>query len=179
MGPTKRQWKAIQSNDDHADGQFYYGVMSTGIFCRPSCRSRLPLQRNVQIFKTPTAAIEAGLRPCKRCRPTGDLVSPDVWVTEIKTIIEHHYAENLTLTELATLAHGAPYYLHHVFRRTTGLTPLAYLQQVRLVHAQELLRGTTWTVQVIAQQCGFRSSSYFSTQFKAAIGQIPRAFREK
>ncbi|WP_338210648.1 bifunctional transcriptional activator/DNA repair enzyme AdaA [Lactiplantibacillus paraxiangfangensis] len=179
MGPTKCQWQAIQTNDDRADGQFYYGVMSTGIFCRPSCKSRLPLQRNVQIFETPTAAVEAGLRPCKRCRPTGDLVSPDVWVAEIKTIIEHHYAENLTLTELASLAHGAPYYLHHVFRRTTGLTPLAYLQQVRLRRAQELLRTTTWTVREIAQRCGFRSPSYFSTQFKTSIGQTPREFREK
>ncbi|RRK11354.1 helix-turn-helix domain-containing protein [Lactiplantibacillus garii] len=178
MIPTTVEWHAIATNDPRADGQFYYGVMSTGIFCRPSCKSRLPLRQNVQIFKTTTAAVRAGLRPCKRCRPTGQLVSPATWVTEIKTIIKHHYAEPLTLNDLAWLAHGAPYYLHHVFQRETGQTPLAYVQRVRFQHAQRLLRTTALPIQTVAQRCGFTSASYFSTQFKVVTGMTPRQFRQ-
>jgi len=174
---TPQQWRAIQTNDARQDGQFFYGVTSTGIFCRPSCHSRLPRPEHLKIFLTTTAAMQAGFRPCKRCRPLGQPVTATEWVAEIDQIIATHYAEPLTLTELAQRAHGAPYYLHHVYQQQTGQTPLAALKQVRLQHAQQLLRTTTQSISEIALACGFQSAAYFSTCFKQALGQTPRQFR--
>lgn len=177
MRPSTAQWRAIQQNDQRADGDFFYGVTSTGIFCRPGCSSRQPLRDHVRIFKTTTAAMAAGFRPCKRCRPTGDAISTAAWVAEIKVIIDQHYAESLSLEELALRAHGAPFYLHHVFQQATGQTPLAYLQMVRLARARERLVRTDQPIKVVAVACGFRSAAYFSTVFKRVVGQTPRQFR--
>ncbi|MFC6180177.1 bifunctional transcriptional activator/DNA repair enzyme AdaA [Lactiplantibacillus daowaiensis] len=175
---TAAQWQAIQQNSPQADGQFFYGVTSTGIFCRPSCHSRLPRRDHIQSFKTATAAMAAEFRPCKRCRPTGLAVTPVEWVTEIDTIIATHYGEKLTLTELAQLAHGDPYYLHHVYRQQTGQTPLAALKQVRLQRAQQLLVQGELPIKTVAERCGFQTSAYFSTSFKQAYGQTPREYRQ-
>ncbi|BDZ31766.1 Ada metal-binding domain-containing protein [Lactiplantibacillus sp. WILCCON 0030] len=174
---TDQRWQAIQSNDVTQDGQFYYGVTSTGIFCRPSCHSRLPKRDHLRLFSTVSAAMQAGFRPCKRCRPTGELVSTDEWVHEINQIIATHYQAPLDLTRLAQLAHGAPYYLHHVYQQVTGQTPMAHLKQVRLAQAKKLLQTTHLSIGDIATACGFQSAAYFSTVFKQAFQQRPSAFR--
>ncbi len=61
-------WLAVSQNDASADGLFFYAVSSTGVFCRPSCKSRRPKRENVRYFKTAEQAMAAGFRPCKRCR---------------------------------------------------------------------------------------------------------------
>jgi len=62
------RWQAIVARDRGADGAFWYGVVTTGIYCRPHCPSR-PRRENVRFFATPEAAQAAGMRPCRRCRP--------------------------------------------------------------------------------------------------------------
>ena len=64
-----QKWRGVQSNDTAADGVFWYGVTSTGIVCKPSCRSRNPKRANVKFFDTLSLATEVGFRLCKRCRP--------------------------------------------------------------------------------------------------------------
>jgi methylphosphotriester-DNA--protein-cysteine methyltransferase len=63
------RWQMVLDRDCRADGQFWYGVMTTGIYCRPKCPSRRPKPENTRFFTTPEAARAMGLRPCKRCRP--------------------------------------------------------------------------------------------------------------
>ena len=63
------KWRLVEANDRSGDGRFFYGVRSTGIFCRPSCASRPPRRENVVFFDTAEAAMAAGFHPCKRCRP--------------------------------------------------------------------------------------------------------------
>jgi AraC family transcriptional regulator of adaptative response/methylated-DNA-[protein]-cysteine methyltransferase len=63
------RWRAIESRDDRPDGVFFYGVSTTGIYCRPGCASRRPLRKNVDFFVSPFDAVEAGYRACHRCRP--------------------------------------------------------------------------------------------------------------
>lgn len=65
----RQRWQAVLDNDRRYDGAFFYGVASTGIFCRPSCPSRPPRRDRVRFFPTADAALAAGFRPCKRCRP--------------------------------------------------------------------------------------------------------------
>jgi len=64
------RWRAVERRDRNADGAFFTGVVTTGVFCKPSCPGR-PLRRNVRFFATAEAASAAGLRACKRCRPLG------------------------------------------------------------------------------------------------------------
>ena len=63
-------WAALERRDAARGRQFLYGVRTTGVYCRPGCTSRLPLRNNTMFFETTEAAEAAGLRPCKRCRPT-------------------------------------------------------------------------------------------------------------
>src|SRR6185437_11998635 len=65
-------WAALEERDPAAAGGFFYGVRTTGVYCRPGCTSRLPLRKNTMFFETAEAAQAAGLRPCKRCRPAED-----------------------------------------------------------------------------------------------------------
>jgi methylphosphotriester-DNA--protein-cysteine methyltransferase len=68
--PTQAEmWQAVTSNDTAYDDQFVYAVKSTGIYCRPSCKSRDPKPENVAYYATPSDAREAGFRACKRCQP--------------------------------------------------------------------------------------------------------------
>jgi AraC family transcriptional regulator of adaptative response/methylated-DNA-[protein]-cysteine methyltransferase len=67
--PDSERWQMVLDRDGRADGRFWYGVMTTGIYCRPQCPSRRPKPDNTRFFNTPEAARAAGLRPCKRCRP--------------------------------------------------------------------------------------------------------------
>lgn len=125
----EKYWHAIINNDNSYDGTFFYGVQTTGIFCRPSCKSRAPKAENVLIFQHVEEALVRKFRPCKRCKPTGERVPDQEWIYGITDYIEHHYAEPLTLDVLATVSHGSPYHLHRVFKRITGRTPVQYIQE--------------------------------------------------
>lgn len=176
---TQPRWLAIKNNDRSADGTFFYGVISTHIFCLPSCPSRLPKRENIRIFITTDEATAAGFRPCKRCRPLGKTVTNQTWVSEIEQLIETNYDKDLSLTELAHQAHGAPYYLHRKFKEITGKTPLEHLTDVRLCHARHLLHDTHKSVNSIAAACGFHSVSHFITVFKRNMNVTPLQYRKK
>lgn len=179
MKPNDTQWQAIKNNDQKQDHLFWYGVKTTGIFCRPSCPSRLPKRENVVIFKNPDDAMAAGFRPCKRCRPTEQLVSNQVWVKEIDHVLNTHYREKLTLDRLASLVHGSPSYLRHVYKNLTGITPQQKLSSIRLAAAKKALRESQRPVEQIALASGMNSSAYFIHRFKAQYGLTPRQYRQE
>ncbi|MGP8248085.1 MAG: Ada metal-binding domain-containing protein [Bryobacteraceae bacterium] len=95
------QWRAaVRARDRSTDGKFYQGVITTGVFCRPSCPARLPLRKNVRFYETPAEAAHDGLRPCLRCRPTG--ADPDAArMSAICRYIQAHATEPLTLAALS------------------------------------------------------------------------------
>ncbi|ARW09061.1 Bifunctional transcriptional activator/DNA repair enzyme AdaA [Bacillus atrophaeus] len=97
------KWNAIVNNDSSYDGEFYYAVKTTGIFCRPSCKSRVPNKENVRIFQTAEQALGEKFRPCKRCKPNGLRLPDEDWVTQIKEFIDCSYSESLTLDKLADM----------------------------------------------------------------------------
>lgn len=171
-------WKAITENDIGFDDQFFYGVQTTGIFCRPSCKSRLPNKENVRIFKNAFIALEQGYRPCKRCKPDGLKLPAEEWSQQIKEWLDNHYTEDVTLHILADIFHSSPYHLQRSFKRSTGLSPLFYLQQKRLEKAAQELLTTTRSVTDIGKTVGFANPSYFITLFKKKTGQTPAQFRK-
>ena len=177
MRLTEKNWVAIKNNDKSFDNQFWYGVKTTKIFCRPSCPSRLPKKENVEIFASSEAAQAAGFRPCKRCRPLNRPVSNQVWIEEINHVLVEHYPENITLAELAYRVHGSESYLRHVYRELTGLTPQQKLAKIRLEKAKSYLQETDESVGIIAGRVGIPNSAYFIKCFAETYGQTPYQYR--
>ncbi|MEI2279962.1 bifunctional transcriptional activator/DNA repair enzyme AdaA [Paenibacillus polysaccharolyticus] len=172
-------WEAIIQNDHTYDGTFFYAVQTTGIFCRPSCRSRAPKSDNVLIFQNAEQALAHNFRPCKRCKPTGERVPDQEWIYGVTEYIAKHYTEPLTLDVLAVASHGSPYHLHRVFKRITGQTPVQYIQAKRISEAQALLEHTHLTVNEIARQVGISNPAYFISVFRKLAGCTPAHYRER
>ncbi|WP_055108055.1 bifunctional transcriptional activator/DNA repair enzyme AdaA [Paenibacillus ihumii] len=176
---TDEIWHAIIRNDASYDDQFIYAVQSTGIFCRPSCKSRAPKKEHIRIFGSPAEAIAANFRPCKRCKPAHGRMPDDEWVEQITDYIDAHFREKLTLDILADVCHGSPYHLQRTFKRIKGVTPALYIQQRRISKAAEYLERTDKAIAEIAERVGLGSTAYFITLFKKTTGQTPAEYRGK
>lgn len=174
---TEERWQAILENNMDYDHQFIYGVKTTGIFCRPSCRSRAPRKEHVRIFADASHALAAGFRPCKRCRPTGERLPDQEWVDQMTQYIDQNYRETITLDTLAGICHGSPYHLQRTFKRITGITPVEYIQRKRIGEAMSILLHTDKSVTEIAGIVGFSNTPYFITLFKKMMGQTPNDYR--
>lgn len=172
------QWQAILSNDVSQDGRFYYAVASTGIFCRPSCKSRPPKRENVLVFPSAEQAKEAYFRPCKRCKPEGQRLPDREWVDQIVDFIDRHYTDKLTLETLAEVCHGSPYHLQRTFKRIMRMTPTEYLGRRRINEAKRALAESQRTVAEIAREVGIGSSAYLITLFKRTTGVTPNEYRK-
>ena len=173
----EEHWQAIVNCDASYDGQFFYAVTTTGIFCRPSCKSRAPKRTNVEIFPNRESALAANFRACKRCRPD-HLIGPDEDLAHrVLQVIAQRYSEPLTLTALAEELHVSSYHLHHIFKRVTGKTPAESVLETRLTVAKRLLSETDQSITDIAGTVGFSNMAYFSTVFQKHIGMSPSVYR--
>lgn len=175
--PTEVQKKAIIENDKRYDNQFFYAVKTTKIFCKPSCKSRVPNFENVKIFMSAHDAIALGYRPCKRCKPTGKQLPDEEWITHVVIYIKENYHTPLTLASIAVQCHGSPYHLHRVFKRIQQMTPLEYVQQVRMDKAKEYLVQTDLSINEIGTLVGIPNPARFSTIFKKKNKQTPSRYR--
>ena len=131
-------WDAARRRDPSYDGVFYVAVKTTGVYCRPSCKSRPPKRENVSFFASPADALRAGYRACKRCRPDR-LGAADPQVEAVRRACER-IASAEQAPSLADLAAGAglsPFHFHRVFRKVTGVTPKAYAAEMRARRAAE------------------------------------------
>ncbi|MCY9136406.1 bifunctional transcriptional activator/DNA repair enzyme AdaA [Bacillus atrophaeus] len=172
------KWNAIVNNDSSYDGEFYYAVKTTGIFCRPSCKSRVPNKENVRIFQTAEQALGENFRPCKRCKPNGLRLPDEDWVTQIKEFIDCSYSESLTLDKLADMCHGSPYHLQRTFKKAEGITPLEYIQKKRIAAAAQYLELTDQSIRKIGLAVGIPNTAHFATLFKKRTGYTPTKYRQ-
>ncbi|WLD92832.1 bifunctional transcriptional activator/DNA repair enzyme AdaA [Alkalihalobacillus sp. AL-G] len=173
-------YETILQRNTRYDGVYYVGIKSTGIFCRPSCRSRIPKPENVMVYRSIEAAREAGFRPCKRCKPDSpEQHGPDAKMANIVIeLIQERYDENLTLDLLAEELKMSPYHLQRVFKRTTGMTPSNQLLRTRMEKAEQFLDQMDYSIAEIAAMVGFRSASHFSSVFKKEKGYTPNEYRK-
>ncbi|SDK00315.1 bifunctional transcriptional activator/DNA repair enzyme AdaA [Sediminibacillus albus] len=176
--PSK-YWKAISNNDSDFDNEFYYGVKTTKIFCRPSCKSRVPNKNNVYIFKEAQSALELGFRPCKRCKPDNLLLPNEEWVEIICEWMDKNFQDDITLNSLSEIFHSSPFHLQRTFNKVKGESPLAYLQKKRLTTAAKKLKDTNYPIQLISSEVGFPNNSYFSTVFKKYYQVTPNNYRKQ
>ncbi|WP_082967570.1 bifunctional transcriptional activator/DNA repair enzyme AdaA [Paenibacillus oryzae] len=173
----EEQWHAITQCDHSYDGKFFYAVKTTRIFCRPSCKSRVPNQINVEIFMSVDDAVHGGYRPCKRCRPDRFLCPTEELVSQITKFINENYKEHLTLSVIAENLHINMYYLHHTFKRVSGITIMEYVMKKRIEMAKQLLENSNYTITRIAVINGFSSAAHFSTTFRKWLGISPSGYR--
>src|SRR5690349_19812402 len=115
-------WQDVAQRDNHYDGQFFYAVKTTGIYCPPSCPSRRPLPENVEFFGEISAAEAAGFRPCRRCRP-GEIDSQIALVQRVCAYLDARLEHAPTLDVLGAELHVSPFHLQRVFKRIMGVSP--------------------------------------------------------
>lgn len=171
------RWQAVQARDPAADGHFVFAVTTTGIFCRPSCRARQPLRRNVRFFDDAQAAAAAGFRPCKRCQPEREdaLARQRERIVEACRLLERSETP-LTLEALSRQVAMSPYHFHRLFKAITGLTPRAWQQARRASKVREALTSGQEVTRAL-YDAGYPSGSSFYHQADAALGMTARQYR--
>lgn len=168
-------WAAVVARDRAADGYFVTGVISTGIYCRPSCPARHPKRENVRFFATGSQARAAGLRPCKRCRPDEARREAEA-IRKALGLIEAS-EEPPALADLAEAAGYSPHHFHRLFKRALGVTPAAYARARRARAMQASLRENDRVTDAI-YEAGYSGPSRFYADARERLGMTPSAWRD-
>jgi AraC family transcriptional regulator, regulatory protein of adaptative response / methylated-DNA-[protein]-cysteine methyltransferase len=171
------RWARIVARDRTADGQFWYSVITTGVYCRPSCPSRTANPQNVELHDTLAAAKATGFRPCKRCHPDGRSIDCEnaAIVARACRLIEQS-EEKPSLTGLAAAVGLSASYLHRLFKAATGVTPKDYASAHRAAKVREgLTNGNTVTEAIY--DAGFNSSGRFYEKSTDILGMTPTQYR--
>jgi AraC family transcriptional regulator of adaptative response/methylated-DNA-[protein]-cysteine methyltransferase len=167
------RWAAVTGREREADGHFYYGVRTTGVYCRPSCPSRTAHRKNVVFFNSGAEAVAAGFRACMRCHP--DEVSADqryaTLVVQACRLIDSA-DQAPSLDELAAAVGMSKHYFHRIFRKFAGVTPKAYAVARRDKKIRDGLKSKGTVTEVI-YAAGFNSSGRFYETSREVLGMTP------
>ena len=171
------RWEQVVARDRAADGQFWYSVATTGIYCRPSCPSRAANPKNVQLHDTLEDAKATGFRPCKRCNPDGLSVNAEnaALVAKACRLIESS-EEEPALNDLASAVELSPSHFHSLFKAGTGLTPKGYAAAHRAAKVRERLKNGGSVTEAI-YDAGFNSSGRFYEKSSNMLGMTPSHYR--
>ena len=178
-------YQAMQARDARFDGRFFVGVTSTGIYCRPVCRVKLPKAENCRFFGNAAAAELGGFRPCLRCRPE---LAPGLSSTDSSQAlaqagarcIEHAVAcgEPIALPQVAQRLGVTDRHFRRVFQAAHGVTPMDWLATQRLLLAKRLLTDTRLPITEVAGASGFASLRRFNAAFTERYRLAPSALRK-
>lgn len=176
--------RARQARDARFDGRFYIGVVTTGVFCRPTCPVQPPKATNVRFFPAPAAALSAGFRPCLRCLPE---LAPGVrerdggsaLVGRALKLIDGGYLDDNAADELADEIGVSVRHLARLFERHVGATPHRVAHTRRLLFAKHLLDESDLPVADIAFASGFSSLRRFNSAVKETWNRSPVALRKR
>lgn len=152
-------------------GRFFYAVTTTGVFCRPECKSRRPLRENVQFFTSIDEAQSAGFRPCKRCKPTAS-GRP---LEKVRKHIESNLDRAVSLAELGRIASMSPFTVQRAFKQEMGVSPLQYQRSLRAGKLRDALKQNGRVTDAI-YDAGFGSSS--RAYEGAQLGMTPARFAQ-
>jgi AraC family transcriptional regulator, regulatory protein of adaptative response / methylated-DNA-[protein]-cysteine methyltransferase len=165
-------WSQLVNRD--AAGNFFYAVTTTGVFCRPDCKSRRPLRANVRFFSSIEAATAAGFRPCKRCHPTTAAARSSP-LDRIRTHIEKHLDRPVRLEELGRITGMSPFTVQRLFKREMGVSPLQYQRALRAGSLRSALKqGDNVTDAIYNAGFGSSSRAYEGAQ----LGMTPARFAQ-
>jgi AraC family transcriptional regulator of adaptative response/methylated-DNA-[protein]-cysteine methyltransferase len=172
-----QRWNAVVTRDAARDGEFVFGVSTTGVYCRPSCPARRPRSKNVEFFLTPEQAEQAGYRACLRCKPKS--LSGNAQADGVKAIcrfIELHLDEPLTLDRLGKDFHQSPFHLQRRFKAVLGITPREYADSCRLRLLKRNLQGGDSVTRAM-YDAGYGSSSRLYERTASQLGMTPDKYR--
>jgi AraC family transcriptional regulator of adaptative response / DNA-3-methyladenine glycosylase II len=175
--------RARLSRDARFDGQFYIGVKTTGIYCRPICPANSPKSSNVQFFPSAASAGEAGFRPCLRCRPECAPGTP-AWSGTSTTVrrglrlISGGALDDGSVESLAERLGVTSRHLRRLFGTHLGASPLAVAHTQRLHFAKRLIDETSLSMNHIAAAAGYGSVRRFNDAFRKTYGRSPRDLRK-
>lgn len=171
------RWRAVLERNAAAEGEFFYSVRTTGIYCRPTCGARRPRRENVEFHATAAAAERKGFRPCRRCHPRDEKANA-ARTAAITAACRHlETAEDIPdLKTLAAMAGLSPFHFHRLFKATTGVTPKAYAAARRTDRVRQRL-GRGESVTTALHRAGFRSHGRFYDGVQRKLGMAPSRFR--
>ncbi len=178
----ERCYRAVSSRDPRFDGWFYTGVLSTGIYCRPSCPAVTPRRENVRFFPSAAAAQRAGLRACRRCRPDATPGSPE-WdvradvVGRAMRLIADGVVDREGVPGLASRLGYTERHLHRMLVAEVGAGPLALARAQRAQTARVLIETTDLGLAEIAFAAGFGSVRQFNDTIREVYAATPSALR--
>ncbi|PRC94410.1 bifunctional DNA-binding transcriptional regulator/O6-methylguanine-DNA methyltransferase Ada [Solimicrobium silvestre] len=172
------RWAAVQGRDAATDGDFVYGVKTTGIYCRPSSSARLPKRENVEFFDNAQAAEAAGYRPSRRASAdrTAAATQRTALVAKACRLIENAEVQP-NLDALAEQAGMSTFHFHRIFKAETGLTPKAYSSASRARRMRGELGGSG-TITDAIYGSGFNSNSRFYEASVGMLGMRPRDYKD-
>jgi AraC family transcriptional regulator, regulatory protein of adaptative response / methylated-DNA-[protein]-cysteine methyltransferase len=175
---------ARQRRDPAYDGVFFIAVRTTGIYCRPVCRVRMPFARNVRFYPSAAAAEAAGYRPCLRCRPESAPQSP-AWQGTLATVsralklIDAGALDGDTVPHLADRLGIGPRHLSRLFARHVGASPAAVARTRRIQRAKLLLSDSVLPLADVAHAAGFGSVRRLHDAITCLYGRPPSALRPR
>lgn len=175
MITESQQRAAVATRDAAYDGRFVYAVVTTGVYCRPSCGARPARPENLRFFADPAQAAAAGYRPCKRCRPD-EAVPRLAELVAVARHLEAHSDEPLTLKTLAARFGWSPSRLQKSFKAAFGVTPKAYQDGARIAGFKTALQTGAGVTEAI-HQAGFGSTSRVYGPATRNIGMTPSTYR--
>ena len=174
---TAGRWQAVQTKDRAADGLFWYGVRTTGIYCRPHCPSKPTKFENVTFHASIAEAETHGYRACKRCRPDRESMEEHQAAVIAKACRLIETAEETpSLETLASACAMSPFHFHRVFKAVTGVTPKQYAVAQRAKRVTEKLADDASVTSAIYEG-GFNSSSRFYEKANGLLGMTPTAYK--
>jgi AraC family transcriptional regulator of adaptative response/methylated-DNA-[protein]-cysteine methyltransferase len=176
-------WDAVTRRDSSLDGKFFFGVLTTGVYCRPSCPARKPLRQNVRFYTDAADAERDGLRPCQRCRPLAT-INRDPNAERIRKIcryIETHATEvetpALSLDQLAARAGLSRFHFQRSFQAIVGVSPKQYVEACRIKQLKSNLRQAQ-DVTAAIYDTGYGSSSRVYERAGTHLGMTPKQYRD-
>ena len=179
-------YPALLARDARFDGQWFVGVTSTGVYCRPICRVRTPRRENCRFFPSATLAEAARFRPCLKCRPElapaarpwSTMDAAEVLAREAARWLDECAPEEASLPALAAHLGVSERHVRRVFTTVHGVAPLQYLQTRRLLLAKQLLTDTRLPIAEVALAAGFASLRRFNAAFQEHYRLSPSALRK-
>src|SRR3954466_5388695 len=174
---NNQRWQAVLARDAKQDGKFFYGVTTTGIFCRPTCPSRRPSEQNVVFFEDTQQAAHSGYRPCMRCRPLAADGDPTrALVRKACAYIDANLEEPLSLSVLARQFGMSPFHLQKTFKAALGISPKEYVDARRMRLLKNDLRSGQSVTNAL-YDAGYSSSSRVYERATSHLGMTPDKYR--
>src|SRR6185369_14078508 len=172
------RWLAVQEKNPEFDGLFFFGVRTTGIFCRPSCSSKTPRPENVSFFATTAEAEKKGFRACLRCKPLNEYFpgkNAELVAKALETL-RNRDLEIVTTAELAAKLRVSAGHLQKTFKAVLGLLPKEVMDMMRIENFKENVKETDVTTSLY--DSGFGSSRSLYEKAGERLGMTPAVYKK-